>query len=126
VLLRGFKYGLKKSHGNYLALHTLHRPRLYDRCRIHGSWYPNHHYSILVGNWATDLLAGSKFQYAFLFVILMSNIIAILLQHLAIKLGVVSNMDLAQACRKHFNIYFTAFLYVLCEIAIMVYLFLLF
>jgi manganese transport protein len=55
------------------------------------------------GNWATDLAAGSRYNYALLSVITLSNFMAILLQALAIKLGVASGRDLAQACRDHFS-----------------------
>src|ERR1700674_1795988 len=55
------------------------------------------------GNWATDLAAGSKYNYALLSVIMLLNFMAILLQALAIKLGVVTGRDLAQACREHFS-----------------------
>ena len=55
------------------------------------------------GNWATDLAAGSKYNYTLLSVILLSNCLAVLLQALAIKLGIVSGRDLAQACRDHFS-----------------------
>lgn len=70
------------------------------------------------GNWATDLAGGSAFGYRLLSVILISNLIAILLQFLAAKLGIVSGRDLAQACRDHFSGSFNFFLWVLCEIAI--------
>jgi manganese transport protein len=53
------------------------------------------------GNWATDLAGGALFGYALLFVILLSNIIAMVLQHLAAKLGVVTGRDLAQMCREY-------------------------
>ncbi|OHA26659.1 MAG: divalent metal cation transporter [Candidatus Taylorbacteria bacterium RIFCSPHIGHO2_02_FULL_46_13] len=53
------------------------------------------------GNWATDLSGGAKFGYSLLFVILISNIVAILLQHLALKLGIATGKDLAQACRDY-------------------------
>ena len=55
------------------------------------------------GNWATDLAAGSRYGYTLLFVIMLSNLMAILLQSLAIKLGVVTGRDLAAACRDHFS-----------------------
>ena len=55
------------------------------------------------GNWATDLAGGSKYNYSLLSVILLSNLMAILLQTLAIKLGVVTGRDLAAACRDHFS-----------------------
>src|SRR5947207_14094208 len=54
------------------------------------------------GNWATDLAAGARFNYSLLFVIMLSNLMAILLQSLAIKLVVVTGRDLAAACRAHF------------------------
>ena len=53
------------------------------------------------GNWTTDLAGGSRFGYALLSVILLSNLMAILLQGLAAKLGIVTGRDLAQACRDH-------------------------
>src|SRR6266581_6814840 len=55
------------------------------------------------GNWATDLAAGSRYNYSLLYVIVLSNLMAILLQSLSIKLGVVSGRDLAQACRERFG-----------------------
>jgi manganese transport protein len=70
------------------------------------------------GNWATDLAGGSKFGYALLSVILISNLFAILLQHLALKLGIVASRDLAQACRDAFSKPFAFVLWVLAEIAI--------
>ncbi|KAG0200492.1 hypothetical protein BGX28_006443 [Mortierella sp. GBA30] len=70
------------------------------------------------GNWATDLAGGSKFGYMLLFVILLSNIMAVVLQGLAVKLGVVSGLDLAQACRKFTPKYVNWILYVLAELAI--------
>jgi manganese transport protein len=70
------------------------------------------------GNWATDLQGGAQFGYALLSVILVSNFMAILLQHLSIKLGVVTGRDLAQACRDHYSPGIRWFLWILCEIAI--------
>lgn len=70
------------------------------------------------GNWATDLAGGAKFGYTLLGVILISNLIAILLQHLCIKLGVVTGRDLAQACRDHYRTPTVWFLWILCELAI--------
>lgn len=70
------------------------------------------------GNWATDLAAGSKYNYTLLSVIMLSNFMAILLQALAIKLGVVSGRDLAQACRDHFNRRVSFALWIFAEIAI--------
>jgi manganese transport protein len=70
------------------------------------------------GNWATDLAAGSGFGYTLLSVILLSNLMAILLQSLAGKLGVATGRDLAQSCRDHFSFPTTIILWILCEIAI--------
>src|SRR6201984_1512867 len=70
------------------------------------------------GNWATDLAGGARFGYALLSVIMISNLMAILLQHLCIKLGVATGRDLAQACRDHYPRPFVWFLWVICEIAI--------
>lgn len=70
------------------------------------------------GNWATDIAGGAKFGYTLLSVILISNIFAIILQHLAVKLGVVAERDLAQACRDHFKPTTNFILWILCEIAI--------
>jgi manganese transport protein len=70
------------------------------------------------GNWATGLAAGSAFNCTLLFIVFLSNLMAILLQHLAGKLGIVTGRDLAQACRDHYSKSTTIFLWVLCEIAI--------
>jgi manganese transport protein len=70
------------------------------------------------GNWATDLAGGSAFGYTLLCVILMSNLMAILLQGLSAKLGIVTGRDLAQACRDHYGPKTNFALWVLCEIAI--------
>jgi manganese transport protein len=70
------------------------------------------------GNWATDLAGGSKYNYTLLSVIMLSNLMAILLQSLAIKLGVVTGRDLAQACRDHYSKPVSFILWVFCEIAI--------
>ena len=70
------------------------------------------------GNWATDLAGGSAFGYTLLAVIMLSNLMAILLQGLSAKLGIVTGRDLAQACRDHFGPTANFALWVLCEIAI--------
>src|SRR5881392_310056 len=70
------------------------------------------------GNWATDLAGGSAFGYTLLSVILLSNLMAVLLQGLASKLGIVTGRDLAQACRDHYSPGTNMLLWVLCEIAI--------
>jgi manganese transport protein len=70
------------------------------------------------GNWATDLAGGAKFGYSLLAVILVSNFMAIMLQHLCIKLGVSTGRDLAQACRDHYSTPVVWFLWIICELAI--------
>jgi manganese transport protein len=70
------------------------------------------------GNWATDLAGGARFGYALLSVILISNLMAILLQHLCIKLGIATGRDLAQACRDHYSTPVVWSLWILCELAI--------
>ncbi len=70
------------------------------------------------GNWATDLQGGAQFGYLLLSVVLISNLMAILLQHLSLKLGVVTGRDLAQACRDHYSRPVSFMLWVACEIAI--------
>jgi manganese transport protein len=70
------------------------------------------------GNWATDLAGGSKYNYSLLSVIMMSNLMAILLQALSLKLGIATGRDLAQACRDHYSKPVSFFLWVICEIAI--------
>ena len=70
------------------------------------------------GNWATDLAGGAKFGYALLSVILLSNLMAILLQSLCVRLGVATGRDLAQGCRDYFSPRVSFLLWILCEIAI--------
>lgn len=70
------------------------------------------------GNWATDIAGGAQFGYTLLSVILISNFFAMLLQHLALKLGIATGRDLAQACRDHYSRPVAIALWVLCEIAI--------
>src|SRR5207244_7694459 len=71
-----------------------------------------------LGNWATDLAGGAQFGYTLLCVIMLSNLMAILLQHQCVKLGVVTGRDLAQACRDHCPKLLVWFLWVMCEVAI--------
>ncbi len=70
------------------------------------------------GNWATDIAGGAQFGYTLLSVILISNFFAIILQYLALKLGIATERDLAQACRDHYSPTVSFLLWVLCEIAI--------
>jgi len=70
------------------------------------------------GNWATDIGGGSKFGYALLSVVLLSNLLAMFLQALSAKLGIATGRDLAQACRDHYSRRMSMFLWVACELAI--------
>ncbi len=70
------------------------------------------------GNWATDIGGGSKFGYTLLSVILLSNLMAMLLQALSAKLGIATGRDLAQACREHYSRRVSFVLWIVCEIAI--------
>ena len=70
------------------------------------------------GNWATDLAGGSRYGYTLLSVILISNLMAMLLQHLSVKLGIATGRDLAQACRDHYSRPTVWFLWIICELAI--------
>ncbi|PJF17416.1 Divalent metal cation transporter MntH [Paramicrosporidium saccamoebae] len=70
------------------------------------------------GNWATDIEAGSRYGYSLLFVVLLSNLMAMVLQHLCVRLGVTTRMDLAQACRMRMPKWANLPMYLLAEIAI--------
>ena len=70
------------------------------------------------GNWATDLAGGARYGYALLSMIMLSNLMAIVLQALALRLGIASGRDLAQACRDAYSRPVTIVLWLLCEIAI--------
>src|SRR2546430_11954170 len=70
------------------------------------------------GNWATDLAGGARYGYTLLSVIMLSNLMAILLQALSARLGIASGRDLAQACRDSYSRPVTVVLWLLCEIAI--------
>jgi manganese transport protein len=70
------------------------------------------------GNWATDLAGGSAFGYTLLSVVLLSSLMAILLQALSARLGIVTGRDLAQACRDHYSPPVSFALWILCELAI--------
>ena len=70
------------------------------------------------GNWATDIQGGAAFGYTLLSIVLISNLLAILLQSLCLKLGIVTGRDLAQACRDHYSKPVAVTLWLLCEIAI--------
>src|SRR3954449_13145859 len=70
------------------------------------------------GNWATDLEGGARFGYTLIWVLLLSNLIAVLLQTLSARLGVVTKHDLAQACRAEYSSRVNVILWILAEIAI--------
>ncbi|MCY7351650.1 MAG: Nramp family divalent metal transporter [Cytophagaceae bacterium] len=70
------------------------------------------------GNWATDIAGGARFGYALLSVVLMSSVFAMLLQHLSLRLGIATGLDLAQACRQQYSRPVSMVLWVLAEIAI--------
>src|SRR5436189_4595297 len=70
------------------------------------------------GNWATDLAGGARYGYTLLSVIMLSNLMAILLQALSARLGIASGRDLAQACRDSYSRSVTIVLWLLCEVAI--------
>lgn len=70
------------------------------------------------GNWATDIEAGSRYGYALLWIILLSNIMAMLLQHLCVRLGMTTRMDLAENCRANCPTMLNWFLYIIAELAI--------
>jgi len=70
------------------------------------------------GNWATDIEAGSKFGYGLLFVVLLASLAAMLLQTLCVRLGLITQKDLAQACRAHYSPAVSYFLWLGAELAI--------
>lgn len=115
-----------RQTGNQPSLPEVHRSL---RIPKSGSWFRKFlafagpGYLVAVGymdpgNWATDLAGGSMFGYTLLSVILLSNLMAMLLQALAGKLGIVTGRDLAQACRDHYSKPVAMGLWVLCELAI--------
>src|SRR5918992_4453844 len=70
------------------------------------------------GNWATDIAGGSRYGYALLSVVMISNLMAILLQALSARLGIAGGRDLAQACRDRYSFPTTIALWILAEVAI--------
>ena len=70
------------------------------------------------GNWATDLEGGARFGYQLIWVLLMSNLMAVLLQTLSARMGIVTGRDLAQACRENYPKPVAFILWILCEVAI--------
>ncbi len=119
--LAGWRYprtrpSLPESHGSVVIPHKVHWWR--KALAFAGPGYLVAVGYMDPGNWATDLAGGARFGYALLSVILLSNLMAILLQALALKLGIVTGRDLAQACRDHYSRRVSFALWVLCEIAI--------
>src|SRR3989475_4749490 len=70
------------------------------------------------GNWATDIAGGSRFAYRLISILMLSNLMALLLQTLAVRLGIVTQRDLAPACRAHYSRRPTIWLWIFFEIAI--------
>src|SRR6059058_6042197 len=114
-----------------VAAHEPSLPEVYSTVRISGSpfyWkrllgYIGPGFLISVGymdpgNWATDIAGGSRFGYTLLFVVMLSNLMAILLQSLALKLGVATERDLAQLCHESFGKKASILLWIGAEIAI--------
>ncbi|MEF2967088.1 Nramp family divalent metal transporter [Paenibacillus sp. M1] len=115
-----------KRNGSQPSLPEAHRSM---RVPSTGSWlrkflaFAGPGYMVAVGymdpgNWATDIEGGSRFGYTLLSVILISNLMAVLLQSLSGKLGIVTGKDLAQACRDHYSKPVVIGLWILCELAI--------
>src|SRR5437667_1255755 len=108
------------------SLEDVHRT---VRIPVHGMWlrrmfaFAGPAYMVSVGymdpgNWATDIEGGARFGYRLIWVLLMSNLMAVLLQTLSARLGLVTGRDLAQACRDSYGNAARWVLFVLCEIAI--------
>ena len=85
-----------------------------DSCQL----WANTRTTVDPGNYATDIAAGASYRFRLLFVILVSNLIAIFLQNLAIKLGTVTGLNLAEACRAFLPRWLNYFLYFMAEAAI--------
>src|SRR3954462_7532026 len=104
-------------------------PEVHRSVPVRGSWFrrllafagPGYMVSVGYmdpGNWATDIAGGSKFGYTLLSVILLSNLVAVLLQALAARLGIVTGRDLAQTCRDAYSRRTNLALWLACEAAI--------
>src|SRR4051812_40777968 len=120
-----------QTHGWRLPASTLSLPEVHGSVEIPhaaGFWrkllaFAGPGYLVAVGymdpgNWATDLAGGARYGYTLLSVIMISNLMAILLQALSARLGIASGRDLAQACRDSYSRPVTIVLWLLCEIAI--------
>jgi manganese transport protein len=119
------------THGSAVPARTLSLPEVHGTIEVpHGAgfWrkmfaFAGPGYLVAVGymdpgNWATDIAGGARYGYRLLSVVFISNLLAILLQALAARLGIASGRDLAQACRDRYSARLTFFLWVLAEIAI--------
>ena len=109
---------LSEVHGSIDATRIQHKPRWKRFLAFIGPAYLVGVGYMDPGNWATDLAGGSKFGYTLIWVLLMSNLMALLLQSLSARLGIVRGRDLAQANRETYPKYVNFILYLLAEIAI--------
>ncbi|TAL60242.1 MAG: iron/manganese transporter, partial [Bacteroidetes bacterium] len=115
-----------KLHSNSKSLDEVHSS--VDTTKYSGFWkklfsFVGPAYLVSVGymdpgNWATDIAGGSQFGYSLLWVLLMSNLMALLLQSLSSRLGLVRGLDLAQASKEAYHPAINFFNWILCEIAI--------
>ncbi|CAA93297.1 plasma membrane Nramp family manganese ion transmembrane transporter [Schizosaccharomyces pombe] len=114
-LLLEDKYGIQTGFSKYWKKCTY---GIREYCKFIGPGFLIAVAYIDPGNYSTDLDAGSRFQYKLLFIVFLSNLFAVYLQSLCIRLGSVTGMDLARNCREHYNRYICWSFYVLAEIAI--------
>lgn len=117
---------MTKKQGEHRSLAEVHESvTVPDKASFFRRWWLVAGPALLVsvgymdpGNWATDLAGGSRYNYTLIWVLLMSNLMALLLQSMAARLGIVSRRDLAQACREHYPPWVNLPLYLLAELAI--------
>jgi manganese transport protein len=119
------RYAPSAHHANHLSLEEVHRsvpiPTGHWWRRLFAFVGPAYMVSVGYmdpGNWATDIEGGARFGYSLIWILLMSNLMAVLLQTLSARLGLVTGRDLAQACRDSYNPFVRWVLFFLCEIAI--------
>jgi manganese transport protein len=119
------RYAPAPHHANHLSLEEVHRsvpiPTGHWWRRMFAFVGPAYMVSVGYmdpGNWATDIEGGARFGYSLIWILLMSNLMAVLLQTLSARLGLVTGRDLAQACRDSYNPFVRWVLFFLCEIAI--------
>jgi manganese transport protein len=118
-------YAPSAHHANHLSLEEVHRsvpiPTGHWWRRLFAFVGPAYMVSVGYmdpGNWATDIEGGARFGYSLIWILLMSNLMAVLLQTLSARLGLITGRDLAQACRDSYNPFVRWVLFFLCEIAI--------